>query len=172
MEPFPIIMQHNLRPEQFMWLWGKYAVGFNPAYHCTNCIRGPYSKVLSKPKNPALGRQDELVLNERPAGTFDAFYICGVARRGYSAKRNYPFNLHAAVQPIPGAFDVFEFLEWRLSVRNGRFLQIPAQDDIPAAYRGLPPEFVTCRIFRWASVFYSPGGPERLLEANCRSRSL
>ena len=170
MELSPIILLHNLRPEEFMWLWGKYAVGFNPAYHCTNCVRGPYSNVLSKPRNPALGRQSELVLDERSEGTFDAFYICGVAKRGYSAKKNYPLNLHAVVQPKPGADDVFEFLEWRLSVRNGRFLRIPAQDEIPEAYRDLPPEFVTCRIFRWASVFYSPGGPERLLVAGRRSR--
>jgi hypothetical protein len=170
MEPSTIILQHNLRPEEFMWLWGKYAVGFNPAYHCTNCVRGRYSKVLSKPKNPALGHQPELLLNERLAGTFDAFYICGVSKHGYSAKKNYPFNLHAAVQPIPGASDVLEFREWRLSVRNGRFLRIPAQGEIPEAYRKLPSEFVTCRIFRWASAFYSPGGLERRLEAGGQNR--
>jgi hypothetical protein len=73
------------------------------------------------------------------------------------------------VQPKPCVDDVFEFLEWRLSVKNGRFLRIPAQDEIPEAYRDLPPEFVTCRIFRWASVFYSAGGPNRLLEAASRS---
>ena len=31
------------------------------------------------------------------------------------------------------------------------FLRIPASvDKLPTPYRGLPPEYVTCRIFRWA----------------------
>jgi len=162
MEGFPIILRHNLRPEEFMWLWGKYATGFNAVYHCTNCVVGAYSRILSKPKNPNLVRQNELILAERPPESFSAFYICGVSKRGYSAKKNYPLNLHAAVLPVPGARDDFTFLECNLSVANGVFLRIPAEDEIPKAHWNLPPEFVTCRIFRWASVFFSSGGPERL----------
>ncbi len=162
MESAHPILQHNLRPEEFLWLWGKYATGFNPACHCTNSVRGVYSRILSKPRNPDLAEQPELLLDERPVDSFRAFYICGVSKHGYSAKKNYPLNLHAAVLPLPGAHDEFEFREWRLSTTNGRFLRIPTQDEIPEVYRALPPEFVTCRIFRWASVFYSPNGPRRL----------
>jgi hypothetical protein len=73
-----------------------------------------------------------------------------VARKGYSAKRNYPFNLHAAILPKAGARDAFEFDGWELRVENGIFLPIPKEEDLPKHYRGLAPEFRTCRIFRWA----------------------
>ena len=39
-----IEITHNFDPSQFMWLWSKYVTGFNDAYHCTNSIRGSYSR--------------------------------------------------------------------------------------------------------------------------------
>ncbi len=138
-----------------MWLWAKYVTSFNPKYHCTNCIRGHYSKVLSKPQNRELANQGTLNLDEFPRGSYRAIYICGVAKQGYSAKRNYPVNLHAVIRPEPGATDEFVFLEWRLRTENGVFLPIPAEARLPQQFRTLPPEFTTCRIFRWASVYFA-----------------
>jgi hypothetical protein len=150
-----IQLRHNLAPDEFVWLWAKYATGFNPDRHCTNCLRGRYSKVFSKASNPSMANDRTLNLDEQPPGTFDAIYLCGVAKRGYSARRNYPLNLHSALIPKPGAEDQFTFLHWKLWSCNATFLRIPAESEIPALYRNLAPEYVTCRIFRWASAFYS-----------------
>jgi hypothetical protein len=35
-------------------------------------------------------------------------------------------------------------------VTNGVFEPIPSESDLPKQYQTLPPEFTTCRIFRWA----------------------
>jgi hypothetical protein len=154
MDSRAITLRHNLVPDDFMWLWAKYTTGFNPAYHCTNCITGRYSEVFSKARNPCMGNQTTLYLDEQASDTYRAVYLCGVAKQGYSTKKNYPLNLHAALVWQPGAEDTFGFLNWNLSVRNARFIPIPDESQIPAMYRSLPPEFVTCRIFRWASVFF------------------
>lgn len=154
-EPYAVAIEHNLRPEAFVWLWMKYATGFNDRHHCTNCLRGPYSKILSKPNNPQLGTTRRLVLDERPVSSYRALYICGVAARGYRNKQNYPHNLHAPIQPEYGASDTFRFEEWELRVENGRFLPIIAEEQLPARYRTLPPEYTTCRIFRWAAGHFA-----------------
>lgn len=152
---FGVLLQHNLRPEAFMWLWMKYTTGLNDRHHCTNCLRGPYSKILSKPKNPHLGTTRRLVLDEVPVGSYRALYICGVAARGYRKKENYPHNLHAPIQPEYGVRDTLRFEDWQLDVENGRFLPIIGEDELPPEYRGLPPEYTTCRIFRWAAGYFS-----------------
>jgi hypothetical protein len=64
-------------------------------------------------------------------------------------------NLHAAVLPRHGAQDTFAFEYWRLEVRNGLFLPIPAESELPERYQSLPPEYTTCRIFRWAACFFA-----------------
>ncbi len=145
----PVILAHNLDPDRFVWLWAKYVTGVNDQYHCTNCIRGPYSKSFSK-HNPEMAGRRKLTLNEVPRPRFKAIYICGVSKDGYSRKANYPHNLHAAVLPTPGRTDTFAFEGWELSAKNGLFMPIPALEDLPTAYAGLAPEFTTCRIFRWA----------------------
>lgn len=132
-----------------MWLWAKYVRSVNDQQHCTACLRGPYSKRLSR-HNPDLSHQPELILDEVPLASFRAIYVCGVARKGYSTKKNYPFNLHAAILPKPGAAAAFAFDGWELAVENGLFLTIPNESDLPAQYQHLPSEFTTCRIFRWA----------------------
>ena len=83
-----IEITHNFDPSQFMWLWSKYVTGFNDAYHCTNSIRGSYSKKLSK-GNPELPSLPTLLMDEQPLGTYRALYICGVSKRGYSSHKNY-----------------------------------------------------------------------------------
>jgi hypothetical protein len=143
-----IKLEHNLEPEKFMWLWMKYVSAVNDQKHCTNSLRGRYSKILSK-HNPLLDTTPELHLNERPTEEFSYIYICGVIKKGYP-RSNYPHNLHAVVKPAPGFSDSFEFENWRLAVTNGTFESIPTEAELPSQYRGLPPAFTACRIFRWA----------------------
>jgi hypothetical protein len=145
----PVKVTHNLNGAAFMWLWAKYVTGVNDTKHCTASLRGPYSRRLSR-HNPKLASHRELILDEVPRDRFHAIYICGVARRGYARKKNYPFNLHAVVLPKPGATGEFAFDGWELRAENGIFLPIPSEAELAEPYRGLPPEFTTCRIFRWA----------------------
>ena len=144
-----ITLHHNLIPSSFVWLWAKYVRGIRDTHHCTNALIGPYSRRLSR-HNPDLASTSILVLDEVPLDRFVAIYICGVAAQGYRTKANYPHNLHAAIQPLRGAQDRFVFEQWVLEVRNGIFSPIPSLEQLPDRYRGLPNEFVTCRIFRWA----------------------
>jgi hypothetical protein len=143
-----IRLKQNLEPARFMWLWMKYVAGVNDQYHCTNCLRGKYSKLLSK-HNPALDSTLNLTLDEQPNASYSFLYICGVLKKGYP-RTNYPHNLHAVIRPTLGKGDVFQFENWHLSVTNGVFETIPNENDLPERYRNLPPEFTTCRIFRWA----------------------
>ena len=145
----PVIIRHNFTPDDFMWLWAKYVVGFNDRYHCTNCLRGHYSARFSKAKNPRLAEEREITFDEH-AG-HGAIYICGVARKGYSSKKNYEHNVHLAIRPSPGARDTFSFEQWIVEIDGGVVLPIPAEEDLDPRYRTLPPAYTTCRIFRWGS---------------------
>lgn len=149
MNPPPIIITHNFAPNDFMWLWAKYVVGFNERYHCTNCLRGRYSTRFSKARNPHLATERTLVFDEHSG--HEAVYICGVARMGYSTKRNYEHNVHLAVRPAVGVSSLYQFEDWRVAIENGVIQSIPRQDELPLDLRQLPPSFTTCRIFRWAA---------------------
>lgn len=155
------VLTHNLDPCAFMWLWAKYVTDYNPGRHCTQAIRGRYSRILSA-HNDKLRATPRLCLDEQPVGTYAAIYICGVARGGYSSKKNYPHNLHAAIRPCMGASDKFVFEGWKLGVENGVFLPIPSIEDLPEEFSGLEDSFTTCRIFRWA-VVAKPKGSDLLL---------
>src|SRR5258708_29995110 len=87
-----IEMVHNFNPDQFMWLWAKYVTGFNENYHCTNSIRGHYSRKFSK-NNPKFASSSVIVLDEQQLGSYQAVYVCGVSKQGYSRKANYPHNV-------------------------------------------------------------------------------
>lgn len=104
--------------------------------------------MLSK-HNAELSVSPVVAFDELQEDSFKAIYICGVIKKGYP-RTNYEHNLHAAIQPMPGSKDSFEFENWRLSVTNGVFLPIPSELELPDRYRSLPPEYTTCRIFRWA----------------------
>jgi hypothetical protein len=144
-----IILEHNLDPRRFKWLWAKYVRGVNDAQHCTNSLRGPYSKKFSK-LNPGFAAGARVTFDEQSPASFQAIYICGVSSRGYPRRENYLHNLHAAIIPTLGAEDAWEFDKWRLRITNGVFSQIPALEQIPECYRTLPDPYTTCRIFRWA----------------------
>jgi hypothetical protein len=146
-----ISIKHNFVPENFMWLWSKYAYAFNPKYHCTNSIQGKYSKVFSKASNPDLLNDRGISFDEH--SEHKAIYICGVIKKGYSQKRNYPHNVHLAIQPKPGTNAVWNFEDWKVEVHDGTILPIPKEEELDTKYIELPPEFTTCRIFRWASSF-------------------
>lgn len=145
----PIVIRHNFTPDAFMWLWAKYVIGFNERYHCTNCLRGRYSHRFSKAKNPHLATEHEIKFDEH--GDHRAIYICGVARHGYSGKKNYPHNVHLAIQPAYGVESVFEFEQWRVAITNGSILPIPGPEGLPEHLKSLPDRFTTCRIFRWGA---------------------
>lgn len=146
--PSIIQLEHNLRPKRFKWLWAKYVTGVNPKHHCTNCLTGAYSKKLSK-HNPNLEITRVLHLNE--VATFKAIYLCGVVQKGYP-KDNYPHNLHVAIIPRGGASEFLQFEDWEFRLVNGVFCKIPPTSCLSSAYADLPPEYTSCRIFRWAVV--------------------
>jgi hypothetical protein len=148
----PIIIRHNFTPDAFMWLWAKYVVGFNERYHCTNCLRGRYSHRFSKARNLILANDTLITLDEH--NTYQAIYICGVARRGYSGKKNYEHNVHIPIQPKAGVFSKYRFERWCVEVQNGAVCDIPSAQSLPPRLRRLPAAYTTCRIFRWASGFF------------------
>lgn len=146
---------HNFDPNQFMWLWAKYVVGFNGRHHCTNSIRGSYSKKFSK-NNSCFAVNSSVLLDEQEWGSYEAIYVCGVSKRGYRKKENYPHNVHAAIRPEIGAEGHWSFEDWHMEVRNGRFLSIPPSHKcLPDPYRSLPDEYTRCRIFRWAACYFA-----------------
>ena len=151
MDSSQIVIRHNFTPDDFMWLWAKYVVGFNERYHCTNCLRGRYSHRFSKTRNPGLANVPEIVFDEQAGHR--AIYICGVTRKGYSSKNNYAHNVHLAIAPAPKLVTTFEFEQWCVEVTGGEVLRIPAQNELPLRLRALPARFTTCRIFRWAAGY-------------------
>ncbi len=147
----PVIIRHNFTPDDFMWLWAKYVFGFNERYHCTNCLRGPYSARFSKTKNPRLAEDRTVVFDEHTG--HQAIYICGVARKGYSSKKNYEHNVHLAIGPSTGVVSHFTFEQWSVQVTNGIVLPIPRPHALPERLQVLPDRYTTCRIFCWAASY-------------------
>ena len=43
-----IKIKHNFDSSKFKWLWSKYVAEGNDKKHCTNCLKGKYSKKFSK----------------------------------------------------------------------------------------------------------------------------
>jgi hypothetical protein len=153
MSSLPVTIRHNFTPDDFMWLWAKYVVGFNEQYHCTNCLRGRYSHRFSKARNPLLAAEREILFDEHSGHI--AIYICGVARKGYSIKKNYEHNVHVAIQPEAGASSSFVFEQWNVQVENGVLCVIPSAESLPQRLRRLPATYTTCRIFRWAATNFA-----------------
>lgn len=157
-----VVVHHNLKPGDFMWLWAKYVHAPNLTKHCTACLRScpvtlpngkksPYSLKFSKASNPEMEDSRRIVMDECEPGSFRAIYLCGVAAAGYRVKQNYPHNLHAAVVPVARANDHFMFEGYDLRIESGKFTRIPSESELPEDYSNLPKEFTTCRIFRWAA---------------------
>lgn len=141
-----IKIKHNFEKEKFMWLWSKYVVGVNDEKHCTNCLKGKYSKKFSK-HNDELTVGSEIIFDEFD---YKAIYICGVIKRGYSQKKNYEHNVHLAILQKEGARAVWEFEEWKVEIENGVVCEIIDEDGLEEKYKALDENYTTCRIFRWA----------------------
>jgi hypothetical protein len=144
-------LTHNLDPKEYMWLWAKYVTGYNAEKHCTSVLRGYYSKKLSG-HNKDLPNTQVLVLDEQPVGDYAAIYICGVSKRGYRIKANYPHNLHTSILPLASTSDKFSFEGVSLNILNGRFLPIPSQEQLAPYDRERSEAHTSCRIYRWAVV--------------------
>jgi hypothetical protein len=153
-----ICLSHNFDGKKFMWLYAKYANGCNPQHHCTNAIRGKYSRRFLRLNKDFMPGQT-IVLDEFPTNQWDAIYICGVSRSGYAKHENYPHNVHVAILPREGGSDHWEFENWKMDVRGGVFERVPSEDEIPEVFvRQLPEKFWTCRMWRWAISHYSEVG--------------
>ena len=148
-----IIVHHNFDGKKFKWLYAKYAYGANPNHHCTNAIRGKYSKRFSR-NNPDFNSSRTIVLDEYPDLGWDAIYICGVSAKGYAKHENYVHNVHIAILPSPGYQDKWTFENWEMTVENGKFEYVISEDQLEEKYKTLPEEYVTCRMFRWAVTHY------------------
>ena len=148
-----IKLTHNFDGGKFMWLYAKYANGCNPQHHCTNAIRGKYSKRFSRLNKDFVSGQT-IVLDEFPPDKWDAIYICGVSRNGYAKHKNYPHNVHVAIIPKDGASDHWEFEDWKMDVAGGVFERVPSEQEIDPKYLKLPEQYWTCRMFRWAVWHY------------------
>jgi hypothetical protein len=133
-----------------MWLWAKYVTGVNLNYHCTNSLKGPYSKNFSK-HNENFNSNE--IVNFDEISDFKAIYICGVSNVGYSKKENYPRNLHLVLIPKENHKENYSFLDWNFKIENTTVSPIISEAELPEKYSNLPPEFTTCRIFRWACSF-------------------
>ncbi|MEW5821997.1 MAG: hypothetical protein AB1782_17520, partial [Cyanobacteriota bacterium] len=73
----------------------------------------------------------------------------------YWEKENYKHNLHIAIKPAPGQTDEKTFNDkWHLKLKNGKFLNIPGEDELPEKYKKFCDDFKKCRMFRWAACFY------------------
>ena len=148
-----ITIKHNFDGKKFKWLYAKYAFGANPKHHCTNAIRGKYSKKFNR-NNPQFAPNQEIVLDECKEIGWDAIYICGVSAKGYAKHENYPHNVHVAIIPAPGDKDTWSFENWSMTVENGRFESVISEEELNPKYKNLPEEYVTCRMFRWAVWHY------------------
>lgn len=148
-----IKISHNFDGKKFKWLYAKYAYGANPNHHCTNAIKGKYSKKFSR-NNKAFVPEQTIVLDEYKELGWDAIYICGVSTKGYAKHENYPHNVHVAILPAPGEKYEWSFEDWSMTVENGRFEYVISEEELNPKYKNLPEEYVTCRMFRWAVWHY------------------
>lgn len=148
-----IQLTHNIDKTKFMWLYAKYATGANPEHHCTNAIRGKYSKKFSK-HNQLFVPNQTIIMDEFQDLEWDAIYICGVSSKGYNTHTNYPHNLHVAILPKSGAKDIWSFENWKMELKNGIFENVISKEELDDKYKHFDEEYVTCRMFRWAVSHY------------------
>lgn len=161
------VLEHNLDPKSFKWLFVKYVKGINDKHHCTNGFIGPYSdKIGAVDRLKRMGKEvleKVISFDEQPTNSYDAIYLCGVSKKGYNTQKqrpywekdNYQNNLHVAIKPEPGTSDQKVFNgKWNLKINNGKFLPIPGEDELPERYKKLGDDFKKCRMFRWIACFY------------------
>lgn len=153
-----VTIRHNIDETQFKYLWAKYVKGSNIERHCAQCVPGTFSKKFSGAWNSDLLHQPTLAMDEVPDEEYQAIYFCGVYKKGFSTKKNYPHNLHLAVIPEEGRTDVFDFENWHIEIENGFVSRIPAEEELDDRFFKAPYDhhYYTCRIFRWMIGFFHP----------------
>lgn len=155
-----IEIYHNFESSRFMWLWAKYVSAGRIEKHCTGCLVGPYSKKFSGTVNKELTNQTCLLMDEYD--NFEAIYFCGVLKEGYlnknPEKNNYRHNVHFVVLPQPGNSDVWEFENWKVTIKDGILERIPKTFELDDSLFKYPYDahYFTCRIFRWMVGHFYP----------------
>lgn len=121
----------------FRYLWLKCVHGFNPRQHCLAALRGPREPRV----HPAMLLGQTIRIAPAPY-----VYLCGVA-----LGRRYDQNLHIAMRHAPGvSFDVLTWNGIRVRVENAEQVAIHA---LPAGFRGLGPEYTTCRNYQFGVAY-------------------
>ena len=157
-----IIIHHNFDETKFKWLWAKYVRGGRIEKHCTASIPGLYSKKFSGTSNRYLLSQPTLCMDEVQEDMYEAIYFCGVLKKGYlhndPLKNNYRHNVHFAVKPMEGAYDVWDFENWHVEIENGILERIPETYELHDKFFVEPynSHYYTCRIFRWMVGHFYP----------------
>lgn len=153
-------IEHNLDEKKFKWLWAKYVKAGNINRHCTGCLVGPYSKKFSGTTNKELLLQPAMLMDE--CNDFEAIYFCGVLKEGYlnknPDKNNYRHNVHFVVIPQLGNSNVWEFENWKVTIKNGILERIPKTYELDNSLFKFPYDahYFTCRIFRWMVGHFYP----------------
>lgn len=153
-------IEHNLDEKKFKWLWAKYVKAGNINRHCTGCLVGPYSKKFSGTTNKELLLQPAMLMDE--CNDFEAIYFCGVLKEGYlnknPDKNNYRHNVHFVVIPQLGNSNVWEFENWKVTIKNGILERIPKIYELDNSLFKFPYDahYFTCRIFRWMVGHFYP----------------
>lgn len=166
-----IEIYHNFESSRFMWLWAKYVNAGQIEKHCTGCLAGPYSKKFSGTVNKELTNQTSLLMDE--CDNFEAIYFCGVLKEGYlnknPEKNNYRHNVHFIVLPKPGNSDVWEFENWKVTIKNGILERIPKTFELDDSLFKCPYDahYFTCRIFRWMVGHFYPELIKSTIKLGC-----
>jgi hypothetical protein len=122
----------RLRGYRYFWL--KYITGYNLSQHCAKSFRGVYSPNVGI----TMALRRPVAVNEAP---FEVAYLCG--NTGTWEK-----NLHLALVPAPGRQVIRQTHHgYRVIVTDAIDLEIPP---LPDGWKGLGPEFTTCRNFQFA----------------------
>ena len=138
-----MIVQIQVKTDDFRFLWLKRVTGFDPSVHCAKCLVGSYVKGL-----PFRGTKTGFTLDMDIDMTgIPYLYLCGVAGR-------YADNLHLPLVPALQEEVCYEDERIRVYVRGARLLTIP---ELPAEVRSLLTRaFHTCRNFRFGWEYF-PG---------------
>jgi hypothetical protein len=133
-------MRHDEKT-QFKHLWGRYILGFKPAYHCARSFK---SRLATGIKPFMIDGEYEL------DSAYELFYLCGV---GWTDRGRT--NVHLAVTPRSGSTASID------SAYGSRFTITDAQaipiQPLPERWRGLPGKHWRCKNFQFGCQMFAPG---------------
>ena len=102
------------------------------------------------------------IIQMNECNDYEAIYFCGVLKEGYlnknPEKNNYRHNVHFIVLPQLGNSDVWEFENWKVTIKNGILERIPKTFELDDSLFKYPYDahYFTCRIFRWMVGHFYP----------------